>query len=187
MADQMDALELITEDHGRVEQLFAGYEQSTDTHERTEIVHAVIHELAVHGEVEELIFYPRLRAAVPDGDELAEEAVHEHLEIKETLNALDGMTAEDDGFDEHMRTLIDEVRHHVQEEEDDILPKVRAALSASDLRDLGEDMRRAKALVPTRPHPGAPTGPMAKLAASPPVAIVDRVRDAVRGAASQRG
>lgn len=186
MADHTDAIELILADHRTVEELFTRYEQASDVEERTDIVHDVIHELAVHGEVEELVFYPRLRAAVDGGDDLAEEAIHEHVEIKQTLNALDGMTAGEDEFDTRMRALMGEVRHHVQEEEQDILPKVRDAVSEDDLRDMGEAMQRAKSLVPTRPHPKAPTGALGKLATGAPVALVDRVRDAIRASADQR-
>lgn len=183
MAENTDALQLLSKDHQKVEDLFSRFSTSTDPQERTEIVHEVIHELAVHGEVEELVFYPRLREAVPEGDDLAEESIHEHVEMKETLNALDSMTAGDEGFDERMGELVSEVRHHVQEEENEIFPKIRAAVSEEDLREMGERMQRAKGMVPTRPHPQAPTSPGAKMAAGAPVALVDRIRDAVRGAA----
>lgn len=185
MADDTDALELIAADHRKVEDLFSRFEQATDAQIRTEIVHAVVHELAVHGEVEELVFYPRLREAVPDGNDLVEEALHEHVEMKETLNALDGMTADDDGFDERMRELMDEMRHHVQEEENDIFPKVRDAISNHDLREMGERMQRAKLMVPTRPHPKAPTSPVGKTLGAPVLGLVDRVRDALRNAADE--
>jgi hypothetical protein len=79
-----------------------------------------------------------------------------------------------------MRELMAEVRHHVEEEEADVFPRFREAVSAEDLERLGGALRRAKSLVPTRPHPSAPTGPVGKLVASPPVALIDRVRDAVR-------
>lgn len=180
MTDSRDGIQVLTDDHRQVEKLFTEYEKSSDPAGQTRIVHAVIHQLAVHGEIEELIFYPRLRTTLPDGDSLADEAIHEHVEIKQTLNDLDKMTAEDDGFDERMRTLMAEVRHHVEEEENDIFPKVRKALPADQLQRLGTSLQGAKTLVPTRPHPSAPTGPVGKLAASPPVALIDRVRDAVR-------
>lgn len=182
MADDMDALELISADHQKVRDLFDRFEQATDPQVRTEIMHAVVHELAVHGEIEEAIFYPELRKALPDGDELVDESVEEHVEMKETLNALDGMTAGDDGFDERMGQLMGEVRHHMQEEEDEIFPKVRDAIGNHNLREMGGRMERAKLVVPTRPHPHAPTGPVGKAVTGPPVALVDRVRDAVRRA-----
>ena len=182
-----DALELLAEDHAQVEDLFARYESSTDPQEQTEIAHQVIHDLAVHGEIEELIFYPELRKVVDDGEVLAEGAVHEHLEIKQVLNDLDHMTASDDGFDTKMRQLIGEVRHHVEEEEGEIFPQIRKAVTSERLEELGQALKGARHLAPTRPHPHAPTTPGAKMAAGAPVlALVDRVRDAVRAFADKR-
>ena len=102
------------------------------------------------------------------------------MEIKKTLNELDKMTASDEGFDQRMRELMAEVRHHVEEEETEMFPKIREAMPAEQLDKLGTSLQGAKAIVPTRPHPSAPTGPIGKLVASPPVALIDRVRDAVR-------
>lgn len=184
MAGDMDAVELLTHDHRTVEGLFERYESTTDPDERTSIIHEVVHELAVHGEVEELLFYPRLREALDDGDALADEAVEEHLEIKETLNELDKMTAADDGVDERVHELMREVRHHVEEEEADLFPRAREALSGQQLLDLGTSMQGAKSMVPTRPHPHAPTSPAGKVVATPPAALVDRVRDALRSVRS---
>lgn len=180
MAESTNAVDLLTRDHREVERLFGEYEAATDPGRRTEIVHEVVHELAVHGEIEELLFYPRLREVLPDGDELADEAVHEHLEIKRTLNELDSMSADDDGFDDRMRTLMAEVRHHVEEEESELFPAIREAVSEEELDDLGRALDGARSMVPTRPHPSAPTSPLAKAATSPPVALIDRVRDAIR-------
>lgn len=186
MNDRTDAIDVLTRDHRRIETLFTSYEGTTDADERTRIAHEIVHDLAVHGEVEELLFYPELRRALPDGDELADEAVHEHVEIKRTLNDLDSMTADDDAFDERMRELMAEVRHHVGEEESEIFPKIRRALPGDELEGLGDDLDAARSLVPTRPHPSAPTGPAAKLAAAPGAAVVDRVRDAVRSWSDNR-
>jgi hemerythrin superfamily protein len=178
MPDRTDAIALLTDDHRTVEKLFARYEQASAEGERTRIVHEVVHELAVHGEIEELVFYPRIRDAL--GDEPVDEAVHEHLEIKKTLNELDRMRAGDEGFDGRMAELMAEVRHHVEEEESEIFPSFREKVSEEDLGKMGAAMLRAKRLVPTRPHPSAPTDPLLKAASSPPVALIDRIRDALR-------
>lgn len=182
-AQTIDAIELLANDHQKVEGMFTQYEASTDNDTKTELAHEIVHDLAVHGEIEELRFYPRLREVLEDGDRLADEAINEHLEIKETLNAIDSMTADEDGFDERMPELIAEVRHHVEEEEAELFPKLRQALSVEELRDLGQKMERARSMVPTRPHPNAPTSPGAKAVTGPPVALIDRIRDAVRSAA----
>lgn len=177
----MDAIEVLTRDHREVEALFTQYEAAADDDTRTRVAHEIVHELAVHGEIEELRFYPRLRDAVDDGHALADEAVTEHVAIKQTLNDIDSMTAGDPGFDGRMRELMAEVRHHVTEEERELFPALRQALSEEDLRGLGDHLERARSLVPTRPHPNAPTSPIVKAAAGPPVALVDRIRDALRG------
>lgn len=181
MAETQDAVELLKRDHRTVERMFSEYEQTQDPDERTRIAHDVVHELAVHGEIEELRFYPRIREVLPNGDELADEAINEHVEAKQILNDLDSMTAHDDGFHERMTQLMSDVRHHVEEEESKMLPRIRDHLSAEELADLAEQMETARSVVPTRPHPSAPTSPGAKAAAGPPMALVDRIRDALRG------
>lgn len=180
MAEKPDAIELIKRDHRNVEEMFSQYERTQDPDERTRIAHDAVHELAVHGEIEELRFYPRMREVLPNGDQLADEAIGEHVEAKQTLNEIDSMTAHDDGFHERMTELMAEIRHHVQEEESEMLPAIREQLSAEELADLGEKLQDAKSMVPTRPHPNAPTTPGAKAVAGPPVALVDRIRDAIR-------
>lgn len=182
MAEAMDAIEMLTRDHREVEGLFGQFESASNPDSKTQLAHRVVHDLAVHGEIEELRFYPRIREVLDDGDRLADDAIEEHLAIKETLNEIDSVTAEEDGFDQRMHDLIREVRHHVEEEEGELFPKLRQALGSEELRELGERMERARSMVPTRPHPNAPTSPGAKAAASPPVALVDRIRDAIRNA-----
>ncbi len=186
MSEHLDAVDVLTRDHRHIEDLFASYESSSDPSERTRIAHAVVHDLAVHGEIEELLFYPRIRSAVADGDALADEAVHEHIEIKRTLNDIDRMRAEDESFDDKMRELMAEVRHHVEEEESELFPRIREAVSRDDLVELAGHLDAARAMVPTRPHPHAPTQPLAKVATSAPIVLVDWVRDAVRGWADKR-
>jgi hemerythrin superfamily protein len=180
MGEQINAVDVLINDHREVEGLFDRYEKETNTNERTKIAHAVIHELAVHGEIEELLFYPRVRSALSGGNALADEAIDEHKDIKKTLNALDKMTAADSEFDQKMKELIAEVRHHVEEEETEMFPKIRDAMGSDELLQLGTSLQAVKRFVPTRPHPMAPTGPVGKLMTSAPVAIVDRIRDAIR-------
>lgn len=180
MAEQMDAVDVLTRDHRYVEELFGQYEAAADNDSKTKVAHEIVHELAVHGEIEELFFYPRLREALEDGDALADEAINEHVELKQALNDLDSMTAEDQGFDERMRKVIMDVRSHVEEEEGELFSRLRGAMGREELLDIGDRLEKARAMVPTRPHPNAPTSPGAKAAAGPPTALIDRIRDAVR-------
>ena len=106
-----------------------------------------------------------------------DESLHEHQEVKETLAALEDMDPADAAYDHKVAALIADVRHHVEEEEGEMFPKLRSALSAEQLADIAEKLADGKAKAPTRPHPAAPaSGPGAKVA-GPAAGMVDRVRD----------
>ena len=112
----MDAITLLKDDHRTVEGLFQRYENGLDGEEKQQVVHEIIRELAVHAAIEEQVLYPAVRQAFPRGEDLAEEGIDEHQEVKETLAELDGMDPSDPGFDQRVLSLIRDVRHHVEEE-----------------------------------------------------------------------
>src|SRR5215217_4863469 len=167
-----------TEDHRTVEQLFADYERGLQGPEaKRQVVDQIIHELSIHAAIEEAYFYPEVRKALGEGSELVDESLHEHQEVKETLAALEDMDPADATYDQTVASLIADVRHHVEEEEGEMFPKLRSALSAEQLGDIGEKLADGKAKAPTHPHPAAPSsGPGAKVA-GPAAGMVDRVRD----------
>lgn len=177
----MDAVALLKQDHRTVEELFRRYESMDDGEERTEIVRRFTRELSVHAAIEEQVLYPEVKDVLPEGPDMAEEAIQEHQEAKEALAELDRMDPTDPGFDRKVRTLIADVRHHVEEEENEMLPQLASAVPASTLDELGEKMERAKGTAPTRPHPHAPSSPPGNLVAGTVAAVVDRVRDVVSG------
>lgn len=179
----MNAIELIKQDHETVDGLFQQWEESgpDETARRRDLVRSIVRELSVHAAVEEQILYPAMKDALPDGDRLVKEALDEHQEAKEVLAELDDMEPSDRGFDARVTSLIADVRHHVEEEETEMLPKLAASLSPDLLEDMGRRMERAKSMAPTRPHPLAPSTPPGNTVAGPTAAVVDRVRDAVAG------
>ena len=69
------------------------------------------------------------------------------------------MSPEAERYDAKVTVLIESVRHHVEEEEQDMFPRVRKALSREQLSELGDLIERAKKVAPTRPHPKAPDEP----------------------------
>lgn len=177
----MDAISLTLQDHRHVESLFARYESLTGNGDaKRDIVREIIRELSVHASIEEQFMYPAMRRHLPDGDSLVQEAIEEHQEAKEALAELDRMTPDVSGYDDKVRSLIRDVRHHVKEEEDELLPKLRASVSHERLEQMGEAMESGKALAPTRPHPHAPSTPPGNFLAGPAAAVADRVRDRLR-------
>jgi hypothetical protein len=99
------------------------------------------------------------------------------------LSELDGMSPEDERFDAKVTVLIENVRHHVQEEEEEYFPKVRDELGRNALNDLGDAMAAAKEVAPTHPHPRSPDTPPGNLVVGTAAGVVDRVGDTASGAA----
>jgi hemerythrin superfamily protein len=142
-----DAVELIKSDHRKVEQLFREFEEAGDRAYKTkqELVGQIVEELEVHATIEEEIYYPAVEAkARKDGKELIAEAVEEHHVVKILLSELGSMSSEDEAFDAKVTVLMENVRHHVEEEESELLPQSEKILGTDELTRLGEQMAARK-------------------------------------------
>lgn len=181
----MDAITLLKDDHNTVEQLFQRFEQAGErAHvQKRQIVDKIIEELSIHAAIEEQVFYPVARAAVPDTETVALESLEEHHVVKWLLSELDGMDAAHERFTAKVTVLIENVRHHVEEEETEFFPKVRAALGRNELAEIGETMAKAKKTAPTRPHPRMPDAGPANMVAGAITGVVDRVGSNLSGIA----
>lgn len=181
----MDAITMLKDDHKAVEQLFKRFEKAGDrAHvEKREIVDRIIEELSVHAAVEEQLFYPVARATVPDTEDVALESLEEHHIVKWVLSELETMAPDDERFDAKVTVLMENVRHHVEEEEQDFFPMVRDELGRNALADLGEAMAAAKKVAPTHPHPRSPDTPPGNLVVGTAAGVADRVGDTVSGLA----
>lgn len=178
-----DALELLTSDHRTVDQLFTQLNAATaDPETARQTAEEIISELSVHAVIEEMVLYPAVRQALPDGDDLAEEAIEEHQELKELLASVDGKPADDPDVRATFQTIQETLEHHVGEEEQELFPALRSSLDQEKLNQLGAAMDKAKGAAPTRPHPKAPSTPPGNLIAGLGAAVVDKVRDAARSA-----
>jgi hypothetical protein len=80
-----------------------------------------------------------------------------------------------------MDQLRREIEEHIREEEGELMPALRDAVSQEELDRLGKLLARAKQTAPTRPHPGAPDEPPALALAGPVAAVYDRLRDRLQG------
>jgi hemerythrin superfamily protein len=147
--------------------------------ERTEIADQILRKLSVHAVIEEEYFYPLLRKHL--GDEPVERALAEQQEQKDLLHEIDGKSPDAETYDEHVRALIALVREHVRYEESDLFPRIRDAVDGQVLEDLADTLRKAAKLAPTRPHPHAPNTPPGNKLLGPPVAVMDKARDALMG------
>ncbi|HEY3450637.1 MAG TPA: hemerythrin domain-containing protein [Myxococcales bacterium] len=178
----MDALTLLAQDHKAVDRLFKRFEATDedDSKLRRELVDRMIAELSRHAAIEEALFYPAVREAVPDEEDQVLESLEEHHIVKWTLDELRNLAPDAERFEAKVTVLMENVRHHVQEEESEVFPKLRKALGPVRLRQLGDRLTRAKKLAPTLPHPRSPDSPPANLVTLPIAAAVDRGRDFIK-------
>lgn len=181
----MDAITLLKQDHKTVEALFKKFEGLTERAAKgqQELAEQITRELAIHAAIEEQVFYPAVRAAVPDADFDVREALEEHHVAKVLLAEVAKMDSAHERFRPKMTVLIENVRHHVEEEEKELFPQVREAIAASYLKELGAAMEEAKKTAPTRAHPAAPDEPPMNLVSDSVAALLDRLKDGLRAGA----
>ena len=177
-----DALELLASQHREIEELFSQFEglSSRASQKKTDLVREIITNLVRHAEIEEQIFYPAVAENVPDAEDEVHEDLEEHHVVEVLLWELDHASAEDERYDAKVKVLIENVRHHVEEEEEELFPKVREAMDEETRHRLGGAMQDAWKVAAERPHPLSPDTPPGNVLMGIPAAIFDRVINLLR-------
>jgi hemerythrin-like domain-containing protein len=182
----MDALTFLREDHksvlGMLEVLDgapsgAGAELSGLD---TMVTNLVIAE-SQHEAIEEQFFWPAVRDALDDGDELADEAINQEQEGKKLLQRLEDGRPGDPDYQQALQEFVKAAREHIMYEQDVVWPVFEAAVSREEREKLGEKLETAKKIAPTRPHPDTPPNSTVQKTMGTAAAVADHVRDAVSG------
>ena len=146
-----DACELLDADHIAVKHLFVEYARlafampDASAADRTGLAMKICDELTVHAQIEEEIFYPALRKAVPDTAAQLDEARAEHQEVKQLVAKIKALGKASPQMDDLVSKLAGAVEHHVKEERDELFPKAKANM---DLGAVGDRLReRQQALL----------------------------------------
>jgi hypothetical protein len=176
----LDLLDVLVADHRVLEGLFADIEVAAgDPERRRATVDIVIAELMRHATIEEQYLVPATRRYLAAGAELAEHELAEHAEAEEIMNRLMPLDGADPDFDPLVAHLIVELRHHLQEEETELFPRLRVACDHDTLVRLGTEALAVRALAPTRPHPAAPHHAPVNRWIAPLTGLADRAADAL--------
>src|SRR4051794_6380764 len=172
----MNALTLLKQDHGNVQALFERFEHlnESDLAEKRQVVDKIIEHLSIHAGIEEEVFYPAVQAAIPDQNDEIFEALEEHHVAKLSLWEIEKLPPGNPRFDAKVKVMIESVRHHIEEEENELFPRVRKALSNEQLEELGETLDKARPTAPARPHPFQPDQPPLNQLLGLPIAVLDR-------------
>lgn len=139
-----NAIDLLTQDHRKVQALFERVRENEGANGRR-MFPQIQRELELHTHIEEQIFYPHL---LKIGDEklqsITRESLEEHRQAKTLLSELATGSESSDDFEAKLKVLMEDVEHHVEEEEGEMFPLVRGQLDDEMLIRLGDLMEGEK-------------------------------------------
>ncbi|WAC55554.1 hemerythrin domain-containing protein [Gordonia sp. SL306] len=148
-----DAIVILKDDHKEIRKLFRDFRSAgpNATKTKRDIVGKIIEALTVHTYIENECMYPAVREAVPDVEDDILESYEEHHVADLLVMELVTMKPEDERFDAKTTVLIENVEHHIEEEESEWFPQVRKALGRKELQRLGGELLELKKTAPRSP------------------------------------
>lgn len=145
------AVELLREDHQKVQDLFEEFE-GADSRSRPRIVDQALTELEIHAKLEEGLIYPAIREAL-DEEHMIDEALEEHHVVELLTKELRKMGPKDERYHAKFTVLSEMVKHHIEEEESDMLPQ--AEETDIDMTELGQEAMDLKEKLMAKMHSGS--------------------------------
>jgi len=148
-----DAIVLLKNDHKEMRKLFKQFQSAGENavQRKGEIVKEIIEALTVHTYIENEVMYPEVRKLLPDLEDDVLESYEEHHVADVLCAELHAMEPDDEHFVAKTTVLIENVTHHVEEEEQDWFPKVREGLTRKQLQDIGARMIEVRDKAPRTP------------------------------------
>jgi hemerythrin superfamily protein len=176
-SDKSHIIDLIVKDHRTVDSLFNEWKSTKDEKQAEKLQREITKELSAHAAVEEQLLYPALRNMY--GAQMADHNIQEHAKVKELLVKLKSAKPLTSDYTSMQDTLINDVRHHVKEEEQDIFPRLKKDMNEEKLREMGTYWNQLKKVAPTEPHPGAPATPPGNYIAGPILSFIDKLKEVI--------
>lgn len=139
----MHALELLKADHQKVQELFDQVKATENEKQHKQLYKKIRTELEAHTHAEEKVLYPALKKDEEFKDQVLE-AIEEHMQVKTLIRDIERLADGSERFDAKLKVLIDNVEHHVEEEEDELFPQVESRFSEEDLETIGMELEAAK-------------------------------------------
>ena len=148
-----DAIVILKDDHKRIKALFKEFQNAGEnaTKRKGTLVNKIIEELTVHTYIENEGMYPEVRRLVPDLEQDVLESYEEHHVADILCMELSAMSPDDEHFEAKTTVLIENVTHHIEEEESEWFPQVRAALGRKQLSEIGAGMLELRKKAPRKP------------------------------------
>ena len=153
-----DAIVLLKNDHKETKKTYRAFKKLGDNadKEKGRPVRLEIELLTVSTYIENEVMYPRVRELLPDLEDDVLESYEEHHVADVLVMELSGMKPDNERFTAKTTVLIENVRHHMDEEEEEWFPQVRDGLGRKTLQEIGAEMERKRRKAPRKPsQPGA--------------------------------
>ena len=138
---RLDPARILKADHREVEQLLQKLGKSEEGAQRGAMLDDLETKLSLHMQLEESMVYPLVAQLVGAEDE--EEAEVEHGLAREALSKMRSLV-EAPGFGAAVEMLTGGIKHHVDEEENELLPELKNAMERADWLELGDTLAAAK-------------------------------------------
>jgi len=151
-----DAIVMLREDHKEIRRVFREFERARDAtpNKKQRLVDKMIKLLKEHTYIENEVMYPKVRELLPDLEADILESYEEHRVADSLIEELAVLRPEDERFTAKAMVLIENVRHHMKEEENDWFPRVRQGLGRKVPQELGAEMKKARKEAPGPPEKG---------------------------------
>jgi uncharacterized protein (TIGR02271 family) len=148
-----DAITVLLEQHDEIRQLFGRFGELSPrpSKKKQRLVHDMVTHLLRHARIEEQLFYPFVRNELPDIAGEVDEDLEEHHVAELLLSELAAMAPAATRYDAKVAVLIQTMSAHLDDEEEQLFPRVREEVSELSRRELGVAMAEAWLTVPTRP------------------------------------
>jgi hypothetical protein len=137
--------------------------------------------LAIHETAEEMLVHPRVRRDFKEGDAIVDALLTQEHDAKEQLSKIEKLDITSQEFIDELTKLRDAVLEHAEQEERDEFPHLQTELDDAELKRMGDAVRAAEAIAPTRPHPGVESAKL-NFAVGPFASMLDRARDLIQQA-----
>ena len=148
-----DAIVLLKADHKEMRRLFRNFQGAGDkaTQKKASAVKQIISALTMHTYIENEVLYPEVRALLPELEEDVLESYEEHHVADVLCMELAAMSPGSERFNAKAHVLIETITHHMDEEEHDWFPRVRAGLGRKQLQEIGGKLEEARRKAPKNP------------------------------------
>lgn len=148
-----DAIVILKDDHRQIRKLFRDFQSAGEnaTATKGKLATRIIEELTVHTFLENEMMYPEVRTLMPEIEDDILESYEEHHVADVLVMELFSMDASHERFTAKATVLIENVTHHIEEEEQDWFPKVRTGLGRKQLQELGAERLELKKKAPRSP------------------------------------